>query len=91
MKPHIALLTIAFILFTGCSDRENPVPEKEGKIIVLMYHRIVKGDATNLYERSVADLEADLKYLKENNINVICFNDLLSVKASGKCLLAIQQ
>jgi len=84
MIQHMSLLIIVFLIFTGCSDREDPVPPKEGKIIVLMYHRIVDGDATNLYERSIADLEADLKYLNENDINVICFNDLVSVKESGK-------
>lgn len=48
-----------------------------------MYHRIVKGEASNLYERSIANLEADLIYLIENSIKVITFNDLKSLQASG--------
>ncbi|MFZ0280496.1 MAG: polysaccharide deacetylase family protein [Bacteroidales bacterium] len=84
MKIQILLFITAFLLIPGCSDREEPVPPKEGKILVLMYHRIVKGDAANLYERSVADLEEDLKYLKANNINVIDFNDLEVIAATGK-------
>jgi peptidoglycan/xylan/chitin deacetylase (PgdA/CDA1 family) len=48
-----------------------------------MYHRIVKGEATNLYERSIVNLEADLKYLKENKIKVLSFNDLENIAASG--------
>jgi len=49
-----------------------------------MYHRIVKGEATNLYERSLENLEADLKYLNDNNIKVVSFSDLerLSTSAS---------
>lgn len=48
-----------------------------------MYHRIVKGEASNLYERSIENLEADLKYLNDNNIKVLCFNDLENIKTTG--------
>ena len=37
-----------------------------------------------LYERNVKDFESDLKYLVANNINVITFNDLENIAASGK-------
>lgn len=85
MKIIIILFTI-LLLLNGCSKQNQPVPsqKEEGKIIVLMYHRLVKGDATNLYERSVRDFEADLQYLVDNDIKVISFNDLETVAATGK-------
>lgn len=49
-----------------------------------MYHRLVTDDATNLYERSVKDFESDLKYLVDNGIKVISFDDLEKITASGK-------
>ena len=48
-----------------------------------MYHRIVKGEASNLYERSIENLEADLKYLNEHNIKVLTFSDLEIISAAG--------
>ena len=61
----------ATVLFSsGCNN--DPVPPDKGSIIVLMYHKITQGDATNLYERSVTDFESDLIYLIYNNINIIC-------------------
>ena len=48
-----------------------------------MYHRVVNGEATNLYERSIDKLEADLKYLNENKIKVLAFSDLETISASG--------
>ena len=75
---------ICFLLITGCSRQNDPEPVEKGKIIVLMYHRIVKVDATNLYERSIENLEADLKYLKENKIKVLNFNDLETISVKGE-------
>jgi peptidoglycan/xylan/chitin deacetylase (PgdA/CDA1 family) len=75
---------IALFLISGCSPEDNPVPGEKGKIIVLMYHRVVQGNAANLYERSIEDLEADLKYLKTNNIKVLSFNDLESISMAGE-------
>jgi hypothetical protein len=71
------------LLIFGCSRDEEPLP-RDSRIIVLLYHRIVEGEATNLYERSVTDFESDLRYLLYNNIEVISFEDLNSVKSSGK-------
>lgn len=76
----IALTTI------GCSKKEDLFPESEGRIIVLMYHRIVKEDAGNIYERSVADFEKDLNYLRVNDIKVISFSDIEQISKSGKML-----
>lgn len=81
MTKKLGLLLIVFLVISGCNN--NPVPEKEGRVIVLMYHRITDGPATNLYERSVADFEADLQYLMKNNIRVIGFDELGEMVMSG--------
>ncbi len=49
-----------------------------------MYHRIIEGEPSNLYERSITDFESDLMYLINNNINVINFDDLPKIRESGK-------
>lgn len=69
------------LLIAGCSPQQDE--NEKGKVIVLMYHRITSGTATNLYERSVADLEGDLIYLKEHNIKVIDFDDLPMMVSGG--------
>jgi len=84
MNKIILQLIIVILIFSGCSKRDDPIPDKEGRIIVLMYHRISGGAASNLYERSAADFESDLKYLINNKIKVISFDDLESIKGSGK-------
>lgn len=78
-KITVLFLSLCFLSVYSCSRQNDPLPEEKGKIIVLMYHRIVEGEASNLYERSVDDLEADLKYLKDNNVRIISFNDLEAV------------
>jgi peptidoglycan/xylan/chitin deacetylase (PgdA/CDA1 family) len=60
------------------------LPDEPGKIIILMYHRIVNGEAANLYERSIENLEMDIKYLKENRIKLLNFNDLEALSKSSK-------
>ena len=87
----IVVYITGLLIVSGCSGKDDPEPAEKGNIIVLMYHRIVQGDATNLYERSVANLEADLKYLIDNKIKVLSFNDLESISINGECLRAIQQ
>ncbi len=76
MKKFSLFLIVTFCLVYGCSKSEDTESRKDGKILVLMYHRIVAGEAANLYERSVRDFEEDLKYLIDKKINVISFNDL---------------
>ncbi len=83
-RTIIIFLAILTLLITGCSRREEPLPGEPGKIIVLMYHRIVNGEPANLYERSAENLEMDFKYLENNNVKVLCFNDLESILKSGK-------
>ncbi len=84
MKKGIVYLIIVMIMaFSGCTRTNDIIPPDKGKIIVLLYHRITAGEALNLYERSAADFESDLKYLIKNNINIISFNDLRIVKESG--------
>ncbi|MDQ1297424.1 MAG: hypothetical protein QG611_1406 [Bacteroidota bacterium] len=85
MKKNIFYLIVVFIaIFSGCSVKDDIKPADEGKIIILLYHRISNGEASNIYERSVIDFEADLMYLIYNNINIISFNDLNTIKESGK-------
>lgn len=83
IKTHIILI-ISVLSITGCFRYEELEPEPEGKIIILMYHRISAGEALNLYERSASNFQQDLEYLKKNKINIIDFNDLLAIKESGK-------
>jgi hypothetical protein len=83
MKKSILPLIILIMVISGCSRKDDPIPA-EGNIIVLMYHRITEGEASNLYERSAADFESDLKYLINNDINIITFGDLAGIKAAGK-------
>jgi peptidoglycan/xylan/chitin deacetylase (PgdA/CDA1 family) len=83
MRKLILYIIIITILLTGCSGKDEPEPAGNGKIIVLMYHRIVKGEASNLYERSIDNLEADLKYLKNNNIKILSFSDLETISTAG--------
>lgn len=86
LKPQViaVIFFITFLIFnTGCSKDNDPEPEPEGKIIVLMYHRIVNGEASNLYERSLTNLEADLNYLIENNIKLLTFKDLDILSRDG--------
>ena len=85
MKTNIILhFLILFTCFAGCSSDEDILPAQPGNVIVLMYHRIVNGPATNLYERSASDLEDDLKFLKANSINVIPFSDLEQILSDGQ-------
>lgn len=74
----IAAITI---ILTGC--KEDLVPAEKGRIIVLMYHRITEEVPLNLYERSITDFESDIKYLINNNIKVISFDDLSDISESG--------
>lgn len=84
MKSSIIFLIIISLSGTACSPPNDREPSREGKIIVLMYHRIVKGEPGNLYERNVEDLEADLIYLSDNKINIINFNELGNIVSAGK-------
>ena len=76
-------ILICFLIAVGCSPDNDPEPEPPGKVIVLMYHRIVKGEASNLYERSIDKLEADLKYLSENKVKILTFSDLEAISTAG--------
>lgn len=84
MKKLILHICIVTSFLYGCNKNEDTLPGHDGKIIVLMYHRITEGEATNLYERSADDLNADLVYLKINNIKLIDFEDLNNIIESGQ-------
>ncbi len=70
-------------MLAGCSRLPDPEPVDNPRVVILMYHRLTEAGAANLYERSAADFEKDLKYLKDNNIMVIDFNELEDI-VSGK-------
>jgi peptidoglycan/xylan/chitin deacetylase (PgdA/CDA1 family) len=76
-------ILILLLLLSGCSGSEM-LPEQEGRIIILMYHRIVEGAAETLYDRSATDFEKDIKYLNDNNIKVIGFKDLERITETGR-------
>lgn len=69
-------------MLAGCSRIHDPEPVDNPRVVILMYHRITAGDAGNIYERSRADFENDLKYLTDNNIQVIGFKDLDRIVAA---------
>jgi len=80
-KAIIFLLLSA--LLAGCAKEYVQDPVEDPRVIILMYHRISGGPAENLYERSAADFETDLVYLKDNNIRVIDFTEFEDI-VSGK-------
>jgi peptidoglycan/xylan/chitin deacetylase (PgdA/CDA1 family) len=83
MYIYIYLIVIILIVIS-CKKDEEPGPQADGKILILMYHRISQGQASSLYERSAEDFESDLKFLKDNNIRVISFDELEVIISSGK-------
>ena len=87
MLRTVSIVLLAAALLAGCSELPDPEPVDNPRVIILMYHRITSGEASNLYERSREDFEKDLLYLKANNIKVIDFNELDAV-VSGDAELA---
>ncbi|MFN2313269.1 MAG: hypothetical protein ABR531_02340, partial [Bacteroidales bacterium] len=81
MQRSTLLLLSVVALLAGCSRLPDPEPVDNPRVVILMYHRITEGEAGNLYERSAADFDSDLKYLKENNIRVIGFSELNEIVA----------
>jgi len=88
MQKATACLLLIFSLLAGCERNSGPATVDDPRVIILMYHRITAGDAENLYERSAADFEKDLKYLRDNNINTIDFRELKEIVSGKKELLA---
>ncbi len=84
MRKVNLILLIAFLIFSGCSRKEEILLPENPRIVVLMYHKIAHEEAENLYERSRVEFEKDLNYLIKNNISVISFDDLENIKKSGK-------
>lgn len=83
MQRTFTVILLAAALMAGCSKLPDPEPVDEPRVVILMYHRITSGEAGNLYERSMAEFERDLIYLRENNIKVISFSELADI-VSGK-------
>jgi len=85
IQKTILLLITAFLLLTAsCSRNDDPEPQPPGRILALMYHRIVSGEPADLYERSAKEFESDLKYLKENNVKILSFCELGDISAGGE-------
>jgi peptidoglycan/xylan/chitin deacetylase (PgdA/CDA1 family) len=72
------------MVLSGCS--RQPDPSADGKVIILLYHRLTSGEATTLYERSVSDFEADLIWMNENNVRIIDFPELEKIVAGEEKL-----
>ncbi len=87
MQRSALFLLSVVALLAGCSRLPDPEPVDNPRVVILMYHRITDGEAENLYERSAADFERDLNYLKENNIRVIGFSELDEIVAGERELL----
>lgn len=83
LRKILTVYLILLLFSAGCSDISDNT-KQEGRIIILMYHRLTNGEPENLYERSAGDFEEDLKYLIANNINVLDFNDLEDYIIKGK-------
>ena len=83
VKAMTSILWIIVILLIVSACSKEPVIEGNGKIIILMYHSITEGEATDLYERSTSGFESDLSYLKRNNIKVIDFKELEVIVKKG--------
>jgi len=81
MLKQVLYLVIIAAVAAGCSRKSDP--GGDGKVIILMYHIITEGEATDLYERSIADFESDLVYLKNNDIAVIGFVELEEMVRKG--------
>ncbi len=86
MRRTVTQVIIAALLMTACTKLPDPGPVETPRVVILMYHRITEGEAGNLYERSAADFEKDLLFLRRNNIRVISFSELESV-VSGETQL----
>jgi len=84
MKRILPYLTLLLLAFSACGH--EPEPGAPGKVIILMYHRLTAGEATNLYERSTDDFEGDLVWLKNNNVTVIDFEELEKIVSGEKKL-----
>jgi peptidoglycan/xylan/chitin deacetylase (PgdA/CDA1 family) len=87
MQRATAFLLLIVSLLAGCERNPGPATVDDPRVIILMYHRITAGDAGNPYERSAAEFEKDLKYLRNNNIRTIDFSELKEIASGRKELL----
>ncbi len=51
------------------------------RIVILMYHEITDSIPDDEYKRNITDFENDLKYLRDQNYQILSMNDLPLVKA----------
>lgn len=62
--------------------------KKTNRIVILMYHEIVTNEPKNEYERNLVDFENDLKYIRNNNYQVLSLEDLLRIKTGELKLIS---
>lgn len=67
----------------------NKDPEKQGKIVLLTYHRILEESNNNSpwqFFRLAQDFENDMKAIKESDISVKSYNEVINELSSGQTI-----
>ena len=84
-KITALILILALMPIINSLASEVKEPEQSVDVPIIMYHRVaVKSPGT--YSITPSELEADLKYLKDNGYNTIFMNDLIDFVNHGKKL-----
>jgi peptidoglycan/xylan/chitin deacetylase (PgdA/CDA1 family) len=74
----------------GAESDVSPPPESEAprgfaassaRVLILMYHHLINTGSPGEYDRTVKNFRSDLTYLRNQNIAVISFDDLLAIQA----------
>ncbi len=85
MRVLLKVLILSALLLNSCTgDNPDNMGDSGGSIVILMYHRIIEGEAKSTYERSLQDFKNDINILINNNINIIDFRQLEAFVSSGK-------
>ncbi len=64
-------------------DSEAPkgFSASSARVLILMYHHLINTGTPGEYDRTVKNFRSDMTYLKNQNIAVISFDDLLAIQA----------
>jgi peptidoglycan/xylan/chitin deacetylase (PgdA/CDA1 family) len=85
MKILLSIIIFYALLVSGCSGEKNGNNGGcGGSVVILMYHRIIDGEAKSTYERSLMNFKNDINILITNNINIIDFRQLESFVSAGR-------
>lgn len=83
----LLLLSIFLLPKTTESSIQANKTDKETELPIIMYHSVLKDEKLHgKYVISPAELESDVKYLKENGYTTIVFKDLIDYVYNGKPL-----